>query len=73
MRPATILARVIAPAFIPSPSANGFHIGPLFFHAYGIAYVFAVPRRSRHAPALGAGRGIASSSSEVALWAFPAG
>ena len=33
---------VIALAFIPSPSSNGFSIGPLFFHAYGIAYVFAV-------------------------------
>jgi prolipoprotein diacylglyceryl transferase len=29
-------------AFIPSPASNGFHVGPLFFHAYGIAYVFAV-------------------------------
>ena len=29
-------------AFIPSPSANGFNIGPLFVHAYGLAYVFAV-------------------------------
>jgi prolipoprotein diacylglyceryl transferase len=29
-------------AFIPSPSSNGIDIGPFFFHAYGIAYVFAV-------------------------------
>ncbi len=29
-------------AFIPSPSDSGFSIGPLFFHAYGICYVFAV-------------------------------
>jgi prolipoprotein diacylglyceryl transferase len=29
-------------AFIPSPAENGIHIGPFFFHAYGIAYVFAV-------------------------------
>jgi prolipoprotein diacylglyceryl transferase len=29
-------------AFIPSPSSNGLHIGPFFFHAYGVAYVFAV-------------------------------
>jgi prolipoprotein diacylglyceryl transferase len=29
-------------AFIPSPSSNGFYIGPLFFHAYGICYVVAV-------------------------------
>ena len=33
---------MIALGAIPSPSSNGFSIGPLFFHAYGIAYVFAV-------------------------------
>lgn len=27
-------------ASIPSPSSRGFHLGPLFVHAYGIAYVF---------------------------------
>ena len=29
-------------ASIPSPSTNGFHVGPLFIHAYGLAYVAAV-------------------------------
>ena len=29
-------------AYIPSPSSNGFHLGPVFIHAYGLAYVFAV-------------------------------
>jgi prolipoprotein diacylglyceryltransferase len=29
-------------AFIPSPSSNGFHVGPLFVHAYGLMYVLAV-------------------------------
>ena len=29
-------------AYIPSPSSNGFHIGPLFIHAYGLMYVLAV-------------------------------
>ena len=29
-------------AFIPSPSSNGVHLGPLFVHAYGVAYVVAV-------------------------------
>ena len=29
-------------AAIPSPSANGLHVGPLFVHAYGLAYVVAV-------------------------------
>ena len=61
-------------AAIPSPSSNGFHIGPLFFHAYGIAYVFAVAaaifisrwrwRRLGGDPEL---------AYEVAMWAFPGG
>jgi prolipoprotein diacylglyceryl transferase len=61
-------------ASIPSPSANGFHLGPLFVHAYGVAYVVAllvaiaiVKRRwARHGgdPAL---------VQEVALVGFPAG
>jgi prolipoprotein diacylglyceryltransferase len=29
-------------AYLPSPPSNGFHFGPLFFHAYGLAYVVAV-------------------------------
>ena len=29
-------------AFLPSPSRNGFSLGPLFVHAYGLAYVVAV-------------------------------
>jgi prolipoprotein diacylglyceryl transferase len=67
-------ASVLLPGFIPSPSANGFSIGPLFFHAYGIAYVFAVAaaifisrwgwRRQGGDPEL---------VYEVAMWAFPAG
>ena len=61
-------------SFIPSPSANGFKIGPLFFHAYGIAYVFAVIaaiavsrwgwRRQGGNPDL---------VYDVAMWGFPAG
>ena len=61
-------------AFLRSPPSNGFHIGPFFFHAYGLAYVVAViaaiaitQRRWRNVggdPAL---------VSEVALWGFPAG
>ncbi len=61
-------------AYIPSPSANGFHIGPLFFHAYGIMYVFAVAaaivitrqrwRRNGGDPDL---------AYEAAKWGFPAG
>jgi prolipoprotein diacylglyceryl transferase len=61
-------------AFISSPSSNGFSIGPLFFHAYGIAYVFAV------AAAILISRwgwerqgGDPTLPAEVAIWAFPAG
>jgi prolipoprotein diacylglyceryl transferase len=61
-------------ASIPSPAENGFHIGPLFFHAYGIAYVFAV------AAAIGISRrGLRRMGRdpdlayEIAMWAFPAG
>ena len=65
---------MIAPAYIPSPSSNGFHLGPFFVHAYGLAYVFAVGaailvarwgwRRKGGDPNL---------PQETALWAFPAG
>jgi len=61
-------------ASIPSPAENGFHLGPFFFHAYGIAYVFAV------AAAIGISRwgwrrkgGDPDLPYEVAMWAFPAG
>ena len=30
------------PSLIPSPSSNGFHIGPLFFHFYGLCYVVGI-------------------------------
>ena len=36
MTPMTTLAS------IPSPSANGFHVGPLFFHFYGLCYVVGI-------------------------------
>jgi prolipoprotein diacylglyceryltransferase len=29
-------------ASIPSPPSDGLHIGPLFVHAYGLAYVVGV-------------------------------
>jgi prolipoprotein diacylglyceryl transferase len=68
------MGSVIAPAYIPSPPHNGFSIGPLFFHAYGIAYVFAV------AAAIYIARrrwwrvgGDPDLAYEIAMWAFPAG
>ncbi len=61
-------------AAIPSPPHDGFRIGPLFFHAYGIAYVVAVAaailicrwrwRKLGGDPEL---------PFEIAMWAFPAG
>ena len=61
-------------AFIPSPPTNGFYLGPLFVHAYGLAYVLAViaavaitVRRWR---VKGGERDLVY---EVALWGFPAG
>jgi len=61
-------------AFIPSPSSNGFHLGPLFVHAYGLAYVFAVIAAVmitvRRWEARGGDRQLVY---DVALWGFPAG
>ena len=61
-------------AYIPSPSSSGFHIGPLFLHAYGIAYVFAVAAAiliaRRRWEALGGSRQMVY---ECAMWGFPAG
>jgi len=62
------------PAFIPSPPSNGFRLGPLFFHAYGIAYVLAVLAAvliaQRRWARAGGDPGLVG---EVALWGFPAG
>ena len=62
------IASVITSAFIPSPSAERLHIGPFFFHAYGIAYVFAVVAAIvDHALALGEAGGDPDLVYEVAL------
>ena len=65
---------MINPAFIPSPAQNGFYIGPLFVHAYGLAYVCAV------AGAIFVTRwrwrkvgGDPDICYEAAAWGFPAG
>jgi prolipoprotein diacylglyceryl transferase len=61
-------------AFLPSPSFNGFHVGPLFVHMYGLMYVFAVAGAvivsSRRWEAKGGSRELVY---DVALWGFPAG
>jgi prolipoprotein diacylglyceryl transferase len=60
--------------YIPSPSSNGFHVGPLFVHMYGLMYVFAV----MGAVLVSAVRWEAKGGSretvyDAALWGFPAG
>jgi prolipoprotein diacylglyceryl transferase len=61
-------------ASLPSPPNNGIEIGPLFVHAYGLAYVAAlfaaVAITSRRWERAGGDRGLVQ---EVALWGFPAG
>src|SRR6266700_3128479 len=61
-------------SFIPSPPVNGFHIGPLFVHFYGLMYVIgialAVIISQRRVRSSG---GDASIVADVALWAVPAG
>jgi prolipoprotein diacylglyceryl transferase len=61
-------------SYIPSPPINGFHIGPLVVHFYGLMYVIAIAlaviitqRRVR------ASGGDPSIVGDVALWAVPAG
>jgi prolipoprotein diacylglyceryl transferase len=65
----------MAPAgYIPSPSVDGVHVGPLFVHAYGVAYIVAiiaaVAITTRRWQARGGERALVE---EVALWGFPAG
>ena len=65
---------MILPGAIASPASNGFSIGPFFFHAYGIAYVFAVAAAiyiSRRR--WGRVGGDPELCYEIAMWAFPAG
>src|SRR5919197_877299 len=61
-------------ASIPSPPSNGLHLGPLFIHAYGLAYVVgvlaAIAITTRRWEARGGSRELVQ---EVALWGFPAG
>jgi prolipoprotein diacylglyceryl transferase len=61
-------------SFIPSPPSNGFHIGPLFIHYYGLMYVIGITlailitqRRVRRVD------GNTALVGDIALWAVPAG
>lgn len=61
-------------ASIPSPADNGVHLGPLFVHAYGLAYVVgvlaAIALTTRRWERQGGSRALVQ---EVAMWGFPAG
>jgi prolipoprotein diacylglyceryl transferase len=61
-------------AYLPSPPHNGFYVGPLFVHAYGLCYVVAVivavTITVRRWEAKGGERDLVY---EVAMWGFPAG
>jgi prolipoprotein diacylglyceryl transferase len=60
-------------SFLPSPSVNGFHLGPLFVHFYGLMYVvgiaLAVYIARRRWQAAG---GDPALVAEVATWGVPA-
>jgi prolipoprotein diacylglyceryl transferase len=61
-------------AYIPSPSSNGFHIGPLFVHAYGLMYVLAVAAAIIVTTILWVRvGGRRELPAEIAAWAFPGG
>jgi prolipoprotein diacylglyceryl transferase len=61
-------------SFIPSPPINGFHLGPLFIHFYGLMYVIgialAVIISQRRIKKVGGDPGLIG---DIALWAVPAG
>ena len=61
-------------ASIPSPPTNGFHLGPLFIHVYGLMYVvgiaLAIYITARRWAAAGGDRALVY---DVATWAVPAG
>jgi prolipoprotein diacylglyceryl transferase len=61
-------------ASIPSPSSSGFHLGPLFVHAYGLLYVVGIAAAVWLTRRLWQRRGGSPDLvAEVALWAVPAG
>ncbi len=64
----------LSAGFLPSPSSNGFYLGPLFVHFYGLAYVVAVLAAvtitGRRWQGVGGERQLVY---DVALVGFPAG
>jgi len=64
----------VIPASIPSPSSNGFHLGPLFFHFYGLCYVVGITAAVVLTRRLWRERGgDPDLVYTVAIWAVPAG
>src|SRR6202034_443766 len=61
-------------AFIPSPAANGIHLGPLFVHVYGLMYAIgialAVYVTARRWAAAGGDRALVY---DVVVWVVPVG
>jgi prolipoprotein diacylglyceryl transferase len=61
-------------AALPSPSSDGFHLGPLFVHAYGLMYVVAIAAAVWLTRRLWQRRGgDPALVVDIALWAVPAG
>jgi prolipoprotein diacylglyceryltransferase len=61
-------------AFIPSPSSNGFNLGPLFVHYYGLCYVVGITASVLVARKLWRERGgDPELVLTVALWGVPFG
>jgi len=74
MAPYAIAPPVSEALHIPSPSVNGFHIGPLFIHVYALMYLVGIAvaiimTRRRWAAAGGDPELIW----DVAMWSVPAG
>lgn len=65
---------VAIPASIPSPSSNGFHVGSLFFHFYGLCYVVGITAAILLTRRLWRGKGgDPDLVYTVAMWGVPAG
>jgi prolipoprotein diacylglyceryl transferase len=62
------------PASIPSPSSNGFYLGPLFVHFYGLCYVVGITAAIVIARRLWRAKGgDPELVYAVAIWGVPAG
>jgi prolipoprotein diacylglyceryl transferase len=61
-------------SFLPSPSINGFHLGPAFVHFYGLMYVvgivLAIAITQRRVRAAGGNPALVA---DLATWSVPAG